>query len=165
MVILFLQPGNTNKTRGRRRQQILPRLNNNPIQNHSELADTDSSKVLMRGHSWNSSPCDIPKNILKNVPRTADPSASPFGGDRHEAFLSQLCIGVERDLGLVLDKKYAAAKAHREAATYLLNYCGGLKIAEGFRHWAAQTRRSVWMERYGAAVAVQRVARGEYSGL
>ena len=154
-----------NKTSGRRRQQILPRLKNILIQNHSELGTMDSEKVLKRGHSWNSSPSGISKNIPENVPHTADPSASPFNGDRHEAFLSQLCIGVERDLGLVLDRKYAAAKAHREAATYLLNYCGGLKVAEGFRHWAAQTRRSVWMERYGAAVAVQRVARGEYSGL
>lgn len=158
-------------TRGRRRQQTLPKLKNSLTQNHSELRVTDSAKVLVRGHSWSSPPSDIPKkNILKNVPCTADPgpldsSALPFGGDLHEAFLSQLCIGVERDLGLVLDRKYAAAKAHRDAATLILNTCGRLKVAEGFRHWAAQTRRSVWGERYRAAVAVQRIARGEYSDL
>ena len=75
-------------------------------------------------------------------------------GDEHEAYLSQLCIGVERDLGIVLDKKYGLIKARKRSIMIILYYVCRMRERAVFSHWRTQTEESCHGRRHNATLLI-----------
>ena len=80
--------------------------------------------------------------------------------DEHEAYLSQLCIGVERDLGIVLDKKYAVIKARKRSILTILYYTSRMRESAVLSHWRIQTEKSCFGREQSATLLISRIFRG-----
>ena len=106
--------------------------------------------------------------ITKNdeIDQIANVDDSTYGANvqedlsSHEMFLSDLCINVERELGLVLNKKYALAKARRKAIIVIIYYVERGRDSSALLHWKNQVRKCIKGQQNTAIIKLSRTIRG-----
>ena len=83
--------------------------------------------------------------------------------DQHNKFKEDLCVNVEKELGLVLDAKLQARNARKQAFQTMVYYVAKHRQKHAFRHFKIQYGKWTAAIRDKSARLLQRVARGFFA--